>query len=160
MPKIEEQIDINVARLDVFRYCHDLSSWSDWDEQVKFAELISPKPVRQGTLLRIDAQHPGGAIFTWEAEYLQYQMPDGSTISALDTAPSSPFAAGSTLAWDFNTIDGSTTRVKWTWEYKPRGFFANVLDKLGRGNATQRAMRRSLAKLKEALESGRRAKIG
>jgi hypothetical protein len=157
MPRIEETIDIAVARADVFRFCHYIKNRTGWDEQVEFMELLTPKPFRQGTLLRVDAK-AGGSVFSWDAEVISYQMPSTSKVRVIDAALTCPFAPGSELSWEFIPV-GSGTRLKWVWDYKPYGFIAGILDKLGRRASTQKAIKRSLAKLKAALESGRRAGI-
>lgn len=158
MPLIKETIEINVARMDVFRFCHDVTSRAEWDEQVLNVEMLTPPPVRTGTLLRVDASHMGSAVFSWDAEYIRFQLPQESRLRVIDTAASSPFANGSEMRWQFESV-GSSTRLTWEWDYRPRGFFAAVRDKLGGHAAMQRAIRRSLAQLKSMLESGRRARI-
>lgn len=158
MPRIEAYIDIAVARTDVFRFCHDIARRSEWDEQVVHIELLTPRPVRRGTLLRIDAKHGGGAVFSWDGEYIDFQLPLGSKMRVLDAASTCPFAAGSECSWEFSTV-GSGTRLTWVWDYRPNGILAAIVDKLGRRAATQRAIKRSLANLKKIVESGRRASI-
>ena len=154
MARIEESIEIAVNRADVFKFCHDLRRRPDWDEQVAQIELLTPRPVRQGTLLRIDTK--GGAVFSWEAEYVTYQFPSGSRLRVLDVAAYSPFARGSELSWEFESV-GMSTRMTWVWDYRPNGFFARIFDALGRRAATQRSIRRTLANLKQTVESGGRA---
>ena len=158
MPRIEEQIDIEVARADVFRFCHDLKHRPEWDEQVVAIELLTPKPIRQGSLFRVDAKDGGGAVFSWDAEVISHQLPSGSSMRIIDAARTSPFAHGSEMSWEFSSI-GSGTRLKWVWDYKPNGFIASIMDKLGKRVARQRAIKNSLANLKELLESGRRAGV-
>ncbi len=155
MPTIKEEIEIAAARMDVFRFCHDVKARPNWDDQVVRIELLTPAPIRTGTLLRIDARHGGGAVFTWDAEYASFQMPRESRLRAMDTAAACPFAAGSEMSWQFDSV-GSSTRLTWTWDYKPRGIIATIRDKLGGRSVTQRAIQRSLANLKEQLESGQR----
>jgi len=157
VPIIEESIDIAVGPADVFRFCHDASNRPEWDEQVLRVEFLTPAPMRLGTLLRIDAK-PGGrsTVFSWDAEVVAYHFPLSSTVSVLDTALSSPFGPGSKVNWEFSS-SGSGTRVTWIWNYKPRGFIANIRDVLGGRAATQRAIRNSLRNLKTMLEGGRRA---
>jgi hypothetical protein len=157
MPRIEEKIEIAAARVDVFRFCHDFSSWPEWFEQAVHGELLTPSPVRSGTLLRIDGD-TGGSVFTWDAEYVGYQMPNGSTLRVIDAAPTCPFGAGSELNWQLESI-GNETHLTWIWQYKPHGFWAGITDKLGGRSRTQRAIQRSLTNLKELIESGRRARI-
>jgi uncharacterized membrane protein len=157
MPKIEEQIEIAAARADVFRFSHDIASWPDWNEQVVAVELLTSSPIRSGTLIRIDAD-AGGSVFSWDAEYIGYQMPAGSKLRVLDAASSSPFGKGSQLTWQLESI-GSGTRFIWSWNYQPHGFLASIADKLGKRAATQRAIKRSLENLKNLIESGRRARI-
>ena len=160
MPRLSEQIEINVARVDVFRFCYDLSNWPEWNEQVVAVEVLGSPPIRRGTLLRIDAKHGRSAVFSWEAEVVNYQMPSGSTIRALDTAGTSPFASGSQLQWQFDSMEGGGTRLTWTWDYNNRGFFASVKNVLGGKSTMHRAIKQSLNNLKTLIESGRRAKIG
>ena len=158
MPHIEEHIDIAATVGDVFRYCHDIASRPKWDVQVAQAELLTPPPIRQGTLLRIDASQSGGSVFSWDAEVVGFQFPLSSRVRVIDTAPSSPFATGSELSWQFSSVGGGT-RFTWTWDYKPRGILARIGDKLGGCASTQRAIKRSLAKLKATIEGGRRAGV-
>lgn len=160
MPKIEESIDIAAPRVDVFRFCHDISNRPEWDEQVEHVELLSPAPVRSGTLIRVDGSLGRGSVFTWDAEYVSLQLPNGSRLRVIDAARTCPFRAGSELNWEFESVDGRMTRVIWKWNYRPQGFIAGILDSLGRRASTQKAIRRSLGNLKELVESGRRAHIG
>ena len=155
MPRIEEQIDIASARADVFKFCHDIEQWPKWDEQVEYVELLSPRPVRQGTLLRIDAKQ-GGSVFTWDAEYVGYQFPSGSMMQVLDVAPTSPFGRGSELSWQFEPASNGT-RLTWVWDYEPNGIIARIVDALGRRGVTRRAIKRSLDNLKKTIEAGGRA---
>ncbi len=157
MPHIEASIDIAAAPADVFRFCHDLTSRPEWDERVVHIELLTPRPIRQGTLVRVDAS-TGGAVFTWDAEYADFKFPLGSRVRVLDTASSSPFGAGSELSWQFSAVGGGT-RFTWVWNYRPRGFMASILDKLGGRASTQRAIKSSLANVKAMIESGRRASL-
>ena len=95
MPIIEETIDIAAGPADVFRFCHDAKSRPEWDEQVLRVELLSPAPMRLGTLLRVDAKPASGSsVFTWDAEVVSYHFPMNSTVRVLDTAFSSPFGPG------------------------------------------------------------------
>ena len=158
MSRLEEQIEISVPRVDVFKYCHDLSRWTAWDEQVTHVELLSPKPIRRGTLLRMDANIGSGSVFSWDCEIAEYQMPQGSKVRLLDVASSSPIAKGSEISLELNTI-GNGTQVILTWNYKPHGIIATILDRLGRRAALRRGIRRSLDNLKSQLESGQRATI-
>jgi hypothetical protein len=156
MPRIEEHINIATAPAEVFRFCHDIASRPDWDEQVMRVELLSPGPIRLGTLLRIDARHSGRSVFSWDAEYVGFQFPLRSRLRVIDTAPSSPFRAGGEMNWEFSSVSGGT-RLAWVWDYQPRGFFASIMDKLGGRASTQRAIKNSLANLKVMMEEGRRA---
>jgi uncharacterized protein YndB with AHSA1/START domain len=157
MPHIEESIDIAAPLADVFRYCHDITRRPRWDVNVSGVELLSPAPVRVGTLFRVDASYGGGAVFSWDAEYVGFQFPLTSRVRVIDTAASSPFAVGSEVSWQFSSVGGQT-RFTWTWDYKPRGFVARIADALGRRAATRRGIQRSQAKLKELLEKGERAR--
>jgi uncharacterized protein YndB with AHSA1/START domain len=157
MPHIEESIDIAAPLADVFRYCHDITRRPRWDVNVSGVELLSPAPVRVGTLFRVDASYGGGAVFSWDAEYVGFQFPLTSRVRVIDTAASSPFAVGSEVSWQFSSVGGQT-RFTWTWDYKPRGFVARIADALGRRAAMRRGIQRSQAKLKELLEKGERAR--
>lgn len=158
VPIIEETTDIAAGPADVFRFCHDARSRPEWDEQVLRIEFLTPPPIRQGTLLRIDAKPAGGStVFGWDAEVISYHFPTSSRLRVLDTALSSPFGPGSEINWEFSAVGGGT-RVTWTWNYKPRGFIASIRDTLGGRAATQRAIRNSLSNLKSMIEAGRRAR--
>ncbi len=157
MPHIEESIDIAAPIGDVFRYCHDIARRPRWDVQVSGVELLSPAPIRQGTLFRVDANYGGGAVFSWDAEYVGFQFPLASRVRVIDTAPSSPFAAGSEIGWQFSSVGGQT-RFTWTWDYKARGFLARIADVLGGRGAMRRGIQRSLAKVKEQMEKGERVR--
>jgi uncharacterized membrane protein len=154
MPHIEEYIDIAAPPPQVFRFCHDVTHRPDWDEQVMRVELLTSPPIRQGTLLRIDAKYGGGSVFSWDAEYVSFQFPMSSQVRVIDTASSSPFSAGSESSWQFGSVSGGT-RVTWSWDYRPRGILAGILDRLGGRASTRRAMKNSLANLKAMIETGR-----
>jgi len=156
MPRIKEQIEIAAARTDVFRFCHDITRRTEWDEQVAQIELLTPRPIRSGTLLRVDAKYERGAVFTWDAEYIEYHIPQNSRMRVIDAASSSPFATESQVSWEFESV-GASTRFTWVWDYKSNGIIARIIDTLGRRAATQRAIRRSLVKLKKIIEGGGRA---
>ena len=151
MARIEDSIDIAATPSAAFRFCHDPTHRAEWDERVTGIELLTPGPVRRGTLLRIDAGRSGKFLFSWDAEYAGFQFPRSSTLRVIDAAPSSPFVSG-TEKWDFGPASGGT-RFSLAWEYKPRSFFARIADALGQRAATRRAIRHSLANLKQLLES-------
>ena len=151
MPRIEEQVEIAASPTDVFRYCHEVVHRPEWDERVVRVELLTGSPVRRGTLVRVDAGRSGKFLFSWDAEYAEFQFPHNSTLRVLDAAPSSSFRTGSER-WEFTKADGGT-RFKLVWEYQPGGFFSRVADTLGGRSSTRRAIKRSLANLKAAMES-------
>jgi hypothetical protein len=160
VPIIEETTDVTAGPADVFRFCHDAKSRPEWDEQVLRIEFLTPPPIRQGTLFRVDAKPAtGSAVFSWDAEVVTFHFPLSSRVRVLDTALSSPFGPGSEVSWEFSAVGGGT-RVVWTWNYKHRGFFAHIRDTLGGRAATRRAIRNSLNNLKGMVESGRRARTG
>jgi hypothetical protein len=150
MARIEEQIEIAASSTDVFRLCHDIAQRALWDERVGRIELITPAPIRQGTLIQVDA-HRGSTVFGWEGEYAEFKYPLNSTVKVLDAAPSSPFKAGKEQ-WTFNKA-GGTTRLTVVWEYEPRNIIFRILDVLGRRTAARNAIRRSLSNLKQMLEA-------
>jgi hypothetical protein len=155
VPRIEEQIDIAAIPADVFRLCHSVDSRPEWDEQVIHMELLSPPPIRSGTLLRVDARQAGRSVFSWDGEVITYQFPRSSQVRVIDVASSSPFAPGSQISWQFSSV-GSSTRLTWVWDYQAQGILARIFDTLGGRASTQRAIRNSLNKLKAMVESGRR----
>ncbi len=155
MPRIEHKIEIAARPADVFRFCHNVASRPEWDDQVVHVELLTPAPIRLGTLLRVDGRHAGGSVFSWDAEVVGYHFPVSSTLRVIDAASSSPFAPGSKLSWDFSSV-GSDTRFKWVWEYRPQGIVSRIMDSLGGRASSHRAIKHSLKKLKEMIESGRR----
>jgi hypothetical protein len=149
MARIKESQEIAAAPADLFRLCHDLDRRPEWDERVVGAEMLTPPPLRQGSLIRIDEGRGGQFLFSWDAEYSSYQFPSGSTLKVLDAAPSSPFVRG-TETWRFDkTSEG--TRFTIVWEYKTRGILARIMDVLGRRGATRRAIRKSLENVRELV---------
>ena len=158
MPRIEEKIEVSIARADVFKFCHDVKQRPQWDEQVDNVEILTPGPVRLGSLVRVDA-HQGGAVFTWDAEVAAYTFLQSSRVRVLDAARTSPFARGSEMIWEFESV-GTGTRMSWIWDYKSNGFIARIMDGLGRRSATRRAIKRSMANMKQMVESGARAGLG
>jgi len=153
MARIEEHIEIAAAPANVFRFCHDVTRWPKWDERVMRAELLTSEPIRRGTLLRIDAGRSGRFLFSWDAEYAEFQFPHNSTLRVIDAAPSSPFGSGAE-SWQVSAVGGGT-RFTLVWEYQPRGFLGRLGDALGGRASTRRAIRRSLANLKALIEAGR-----
>ena len=152
MARIEESINIAAAPTAVFKLCHDIARRPEWDARVVGVELLTPAPIRRGSLVRIEAGRAGKFLFSWDAEYVSYQFPSGSTLKVLDAALSSPFIAGSET-WQFSK-SGDGTRFTLVWEYRPRGFIARIADVLGRRSAARRAIRRSLKNLKSLIEVG------
>jgi uncharacterized protein YndB with AHSA1/START domain len=151
MARIEEHVEIAAAPAAVFKFCHDPAHRPEWDERVTRVQLLTSKPIRRGTLVRIDAGRSGTYLFSWDAEYAEYHFPSSSALRVIDAAPSSPFSSG-TESWQFSSADGGT-RFAIVWEYKPRGIIARISDALGRRASTRRAIHRSLANLKELLEA-------
>ncbi len=152
MPRIEESIEIAAAPVAVFKFCHDVARWPEWNERVVGVELLSPKPVRRGTLLNIDAGRAGKFAFSWDAEYTEFQFPRASTLRVINAAPSSPFKAGREI-WKFDSAGGSA-RFSVVWDYEPRNFIARIGDALGRRAATRAAIQRSLTNVKTLVEAG------
>lgn len=151
MARIEASIEIAASPMKVFRFCHDLSHWPEWDDRVVGVEMITTPPPRRGSLIRIDAGRSGRYRFTWEGEFSNYQMPSGSTLKVLDAAPSSPFKSG-TETWQFGQSGGGT-RFTIIWEYQARGIISRIMDALGGRGATRRAIRRSLHNAKNLIEA-------
>lgn len=151
MPRIEERIEIAAPSSTVFRACHDAAKRPEWDERMRRMELITPTPIRQGTLFQVDAKSSGGSVFGWEGEFSEYKYPINATLKVLDAAPSSPFKAG-TEAWQYSA-SGGTTNLIVVWEYQPRNILARIIDAVAGKALTRQALRRSLANLKKIVES-------
>jgi hypothetical protein len=152
MARIEESIEIAASPASVFRLCHEPEKRPDWDERVTRVELLTSRPVRQGTLVRVDAGRAGEALFSWDGEYVGFQYSISSTVKVLDAAPSSPFKSGGE-SWQFVALGGGT-RLTIVWEYTPRGILARIGDALGGRASARRAIRRSLVNLKKLIEGG------
>lgn len=152
MARIEESIEIAAPPANVFRFCHELEKRPDWDVRVTRVELLTSKPVRQGTLIRVDVGRRGEALFSWDGEYTRFQYPISSTVRVLDAAPSSPFKSGSET-WQFSAL-GNGTRLTVVWDYTPRGILSRIGDALGGRASIRRAIRRSLVNLKALIEQG------
>ena len=151
MPSIEAQIEIAARASDVFRFCHDVDRRPDWDVRISRVNLLSPKPIRRGTVVRIDTDPAsGGPVFSWEAEFVEYHYPSSSKLKVIDAAPSSYFVDG-TEQWRFSR-SGSGTTATVTWDYQPRGILGRITD-LFRRRTIRQAIRQSLENLKQALEA-------
>lgn len=151
MPRIEEQVEVTARSSDVFRFCHDLERRPEWDERVSRVNVLSPKPIRRGSVVRLDTDPAsGGPVFSWEAEFVEYHYPSSSRLKVIDAAPSSYFVDG-TEEWRVRKSDGGTT-VTLTWDYQPRGILGRITD-LFRRRGTRQAIRQSLQNLKQTLES-------
>ncbi len=151
MTKIEEQITIQVSPAILFKLCHDLKRRPEWDELISHAELLSPPPLRRGSLLRIDSGESISSVYTYDAEMAAYQFPSQSSMQVLDAAASSPFVSG-TMHFSFDSAPQGT-RFTLTWDYKPRGILGRLKNLLGRATMTRRAIQRSLQNLKELAET-------
>jgi hypothetical protein len=151
MPRLVEQIEIARRPTDIFRLCHDVDRRAEWDERVTRVQVLTPKPIRSGSVVRIDMRATTGSVFGWEGEFVDYSFPSSSRVEVIDAAPSSYFVAGSE-AWLLQT-SGAGTLFTLTWDYQPRGLIGRVVDALiGRGT-TRRAIKQSLENLKELAEA-------
>lgn len=150
MPIIEETIEITAPRANVFKLCQQLNRWPDWNEQVSHVEMVSPAPLRSGSWLRIDSKPERGGVFSWDAEVVELQMPSGLRLRVMDVAKSSPFAPGSELTWQLESV-GSGTRFTWRWDYQPQGIISKITDKLGGQSAARRTIQQSLENLRATL---------
>jgi len=150
MPRIEEQIEIAVGATAVFRLCHDVERRAEWDERVTRAEVLTPKPIRRGSVIRFDTDPAMGAVFSWDGEVVEYHFPSGSRLKVVDVAPSGSFTSG-TESWQVSG-SGSSARLRVVWDYNPGGLISRALDLLVRRRTTARAIRQSLQNLKSILE--------
>ncbi len=150
MARIKASIEIAASPSAVFKLCHDIARRPEWDARVVGVELLTPAPLRRGSLVRIEAGRKGKFLYSWDAEYADYRFPSGSTLKVLDAAPSSPFKSG-TETWKI-TKSPEGARFVLLWEYTPQGIIARIRDSLGRRVATGRAIRRSLSNLKALAE--------
>ncbi len=152
MARIAAEIEVGGQPTAVFRFCHDLERRPEWDERVTRVRALTPKPVRRGTVIRVDACPAlGGTVFSWEGEFVEYHYPSSSKLAVIDAAPSSYFVGGNER-WDL-ARSGAGTRVAFTWEYRPRGILGRLTDALIRRGRTRRAIRQSLENLKEQMEA-------
>jgi len=151
MPRLEEQITIARRPSDVFRLCHDMDLRAEWDERVTDVQILTHKPIRTGTVVRVDTHPAVGTLFSWEGEFVDHSFPSSSRLEVIDAAPSSYFAAGFE-EWRFET-SGAGTLVKLTWDYQPRGLIGRIVDALMRRGKTHRAIKQSLENLKELAEA-------
>ena len=151
MPRIQKEIQIDARPTGVFRFCHDLERRPEWDERMTRAQILTPKPIRRGTVIRADTRPPMGDVFSWEGEFVEFHFPRSSKIEVIDAAPSSSFVDG-TEAWEFRrSSDG--TELSFRWEYRPRGILGRILDLAVRRRATRRAIAQSLENLKGMIEA-------
>jgi uncharacterized membrane protein len=150
MPRIEEQIEVAVGATTVFRFCHDMERRPDWDERVTRAKVLTPKPIRRGSVVRFDTKPAMGSVFSWDGEVVEYHFPSSSTVEVVDVAPSSSFVSGSET-WRFDG-SGRTTRLTLIWDYQPRGIIGRILDVLIQRGSTRRAMQQSLENVRASME--------
>ncbi len=151
MPNIEESIEIAVSPAIVFKLCHDVPRWPEWNDRVVGVELLSSNVIRRGTLLSVDAGRANKFSFSWDAECTEYQFPRALTLRVINAAPSSPFKAGSE-SWTFDSVGGGT-RVTLLWEYEHRNWLTRIADMFGRRTATRNSIQRSLVDLKALVEA-------
>jgi uncharacterized protein YndB with AHSA1/START domain len=151
MPRLKEQIEIARCPTEVFRLCHDVDRRPEWDERLMRIQVLTPKPVRSGTVVRIDTQLATGKVFSWEGELVDYSFPSRSTVEVIDAAPSSYFVTGSE-EWRLETSNGGTVFTL-AWDYSPRGLIGRIVDVLMRRGTIRRAIRQSLENLKELAET-------
>jgi uncharacterized protein YndB with AHSA1/START domain len=151
MPTIQKRIQIEARPTGVFRFCHDMDRRPEWDERVTRVSILTPKPIRRGTVVRIDTEPPMGDVFSWEGEYREFHFPSSSRLDVIDVAPSSHFVEGSEV-WEFRR-SGNGTELSLLWKYKPRGILGTVLDLTVRRHAVRRAVAQSLENLKEMIEA-------
>jgi hypothetical protein len=151
MPRFEEQINIARRPTDVFRLCHDIARRAEWDERVTRAQILTQKPIRRGTVVRIDTRPAIGGVFSWEGEFVDYSFPGSSRVEVIDAAPSSYFVAGSE-EWHFES-SGRGTLFTLTWDYRPRGLIGRIADALMRRSSIHRAIKQSLENLKRMAEA-------
>jgi uncharacterized protein YndB with AHSA1/START domain len=150
MPSIRKQVHIEARPTSVFRFCHDPDRRPEWDERVSRMKILTPKPIRRGTVVRVDAQPPAGDVFSWEGEFKEYHFPSSSRLEVIDVAPSSHFVEASE-EWDFRRSDNGTDLTV-LWEYRPRGILGRLLDAAVRRSSTARAIAQSLENLKSIVE--------
>jgi uncharacterized membrane protein len=151
MPTIRQEIRIEAQPAGVFRLCHDFDRRPEWDERVSRAKVLTPKPIRRGTVVRMDTKPPMGDIFSWEGEFVEFHFPSSSRIDVIDVAPSSPFVDGSEELELRRS--GSGTELSMRWEYRPRGILGRVLDVIVRQRALRREVAQSLENLKAMIET-------
>ncbi len=154
MPNIENQIEIAAGATTVFRFCHDMDRRPEWDERVTRAKVLTPKPIRRGSVIRFDTEPAAGAVFSWDAEVIEHHFPSSSKVEVVDVAPSSSFVSGSET-WRFSSSGAAigTTRFDLIWDYKPRGVIGFLLDLLIRRRSTRHAIAQSLENLKGMIEA-------
>jgi uncharacterized protein YndB with AHSA1/START domain len=153
LPKIAESIQIAAAPTEVFRFCHDMKRRPNWDERVDRIELQGFSNVlRRGALIRVDSRAGGQLPYSWEGEYTQFRVPQGSNVRVMESAEVSHFAPGSTEEWQFEPSQGGT-RFTIIWTYETRGFLGLVYDRLFRRSALRRSISSSLENVKQLLES-------
>mgnify|MGYP001108005992 CR=1 FL=1 len=152
MTRIVQEIEVASRPRDVFRLCHDAERRPEWDGRVARVKVLTPKPIRSGTVIRVDTQPAtGGVIFSWEGEVLEYTYGSRSRLEVIDAAPSSYFASGSEM-WEIQRT-GEGVRVVFTWEYAPRGILGRIADALVRRRQIRQAIAQSLETLKQTAEA-------
>ncbi|MGD8968831.1 MAG: SRPBCC family protein [Anaerolineae bacterium] len=151
MPRLVEQIEVARRPIDLFRLCHDVDRRAEWDERVTRVQVLTRRPVRSGSVVRVDTRPPAGSVFSWEGEVVDYSFPGSSRVEVIDAAPSSYFVTGSE-EWRFETSNTGTLFTL-TWDYQPGGLIGRVADVLIRRGNIRRAIKQSLENLKALAEA-------
>jgi uncharacterized protein YndB with AHSA1/START domain len=145
----EIQNSVEIARPvgEVFEHVTTPDTWKDWSGPVLEVQAPEPGPLKPDAEFVVVAKLLGRRFET-HAHVTGYEH--NRLLSY--TSPSGPLP--STFTWDFESVEGATTRVTQTIagdEERTSGFFKLAFPLVEA--ATKRQMRADLATLKELLES-------
>jgi Polyketide cyclase / dehydrase and lipid transport len=144
---VDVQTEIEIARPpgEVAAYASDPDNATEWYENIKAVEWVSPKPLAVGSKIRFVASFLGRRLaYVYEVRAL---APGERFV--MSTAEG-PFPMETTYAW--HAGPGGGTRMTLRNRGEPEGF-----SKLGSplvARAIRRANRKDLSRLKTLLEAG------
>lgn len=147
MQRIEGEIVICRPVADVFDFVADERNEPQYHPQMRRVEMISIGPIACGT--RFHSELGRNVEMVWEIT--AYERPQrlggvGCAVVRLFTAVPALDTQG-TLTFD--PVPGGT-RMRWSWQWKPRGVFRLLAPLIGRMGQRQEAT--TWARLKQLLE--------
>jgi uncharacterized membrane protein len=147
VPVARASFDVTIERplAEVFAVVTDVRNTPRWSAPALEEELLTPGPVRVGSRRRAVAKF--GPIRNENvAEVVEYEQ--HRRVAMRSVTSTVPFS----VAMMFEPAGSDTTRVRFTWEFRPRGVMRVIDPMLGAMIRLQ--FPKDLATLKALIESG------